>query len=77
MAVRHKRTWLAFAFDADERAQWSNVPYRSHRRPGSRLEAKQAGWAAFAQEVTRGVELVLSLTDSQQLVAISPAGSAR
>jgi len=33
----------------------------------------ETGWSALAQEVTRGVELVTMLTDSQREVAVSPA----
>jgi hypothetical protein len=36
-------------------------------------EDVETGWSALAQEVTRGVELVASLTESQRKVAISPA----
>ena len=36
-------------------------------------EDVETGWSALAQEVTRGVELVTALTDSQRDVAISPA----
>jgi hypothetical protein len=36
-------------------------------------EEIETGWSALAQEVTRGVELVTSLTESQRKLAISPA----
>src|SRR6187549_3576245 len=36
-------------------------------------ENVETGWSALAQEVTRGVELVTSLTESQRKIAISPA----
>jgi hypothetical protein len=36
-------------------------------------EDVETGWSALAQEVTRGVELVTALTESQRKVAISPA----
>jgi hypothetical protein len=36
-------------------------------------EDVETGWSALAQEVTRGVELVTALTDSQRTIAISPA----
>jgi hypothetical protein len=36
-------------------------------------EDVETGWSALAQEVTRGVELVTALSDSQRKVAISPA----
>jgi hypothetical protein len=36
-------------------------------------EDVETGWSALAQEVTRGVELVTALTDSQRKVAISAA----
>jgi hypothetical protein len=36
-------------------------------------EDVETGWSALAQEVTRGVELVTALTDSQRKIAISPA----
>jgi len=41
--------------------------------PMAVAEEIETGWSALAQEVTRGVELVSSLTESQQKVAISPA----
>jgi hypothetical protein len=36
-------------------------------------EDVETGWSALAQEVTRGVELVTALSDSQRKIAISPA----
>jgi len=36
-------------------------------------EDVETGWSALAQEVTRGVELLRSLTDSQRAMALSPA----
>lgn len=36
-------------------------------------EDVETGWSALAQEVTRGVELVSSLTESQRAIAISKA----
>lgn len=36
-------------------------------------EDVETGWSALAQEVTRGVELVSALTESQRKIAISPA----
>jgi len=36
-------------------------------------ENVETGWSALAQEVTRGVELVTALTESQRKIAISPA----
>ena len=36
-------------------------------------EEVETGWSALAQEVTRGVELVTALTESQRKIAISPA----
>jgi len=36
-------------------------------------EDVETGWSALAQEVTRGVELVTALTESQRKLAISPA----
>lgn len=36
-------------------------------------EDVETGWSALAQEVTRGVELVASLTESQRRVAVSTA----
>jgi hypothetical protein len=36
-------------------------------------EDVETGWSALAQEVTRGVELVNALTESQRKVALSPA----
>ena len=41
--------------------------------PLSVAEDVETGWSALAQEVTRGVELVTALTESQRKVAISPA----
>jgi hypothetical protein len=41
--------------------------------PLSVAEDVETGWSALAQEVTRGVELVTSLTESQRSVAISTA----
>jgi hypothetical protein len=36
-------------------------------------EDVETGWSALAQEVTRGVELMAALTESQREVAVSPA----
>jgi hypothetical protein len=36
-------------------------------------EDVETGWSALAQEVTRGVELMTALTESQKRIAISPA----
>jgi hypothetical protein len=36
-------------------------------------EDVETGWSALAQEVTRGVELVTALTESQRKIAVSPA----
>ena len=36
-------------------------------------EDVETGWSALAQEVTRGVELVSALTESQRKIALSPA----
>jgi hypothetical protein len=36
-------------------------------------ENVETGWSALAQEVTRGVELVTALTESQRKIAVSPA----
>jgi len=41
--------------------------------PLSVAEDVETGWSALAQEVTRGVELVTALTESQRKIAISPA----
>jgi hypothetical protein len=41
--------------------------------PVAVAEDVETGWSALAQEVTRGVELVAALTESQRKVAISPA----
>ena len=41
--------------------------------PVAVTEDVETGWSALAQEVTRGVELVAALTDSQREVAVSPA----
>ena len=40
--------------------------------PLSVEEDVETGWSALAQEVTRGVELLRSLTDSQRVAAVSP-----
>jgi hypothetical protein len=49
------------------------LPMFAGATPLAVAEEVETGWSALAQEVTRGVELVTSLTESQQKVAISPA----
>jgi hypothetical protein len=46
---------------------------RGRATQGAVAESVETGWSALAQEVTRGVELVTTLTESQRKVAISPA----
>jgi hypothetical protein len=41
--------------------------------PVAVMEDVETGWSALAQEVTRGVELVAALTESQREVAVSKA----
>jgi hypothetical protein len=55
------------------RAGMPEVEQRREQLPGAVAEEMETGWSALAQEVTRGVELVTALTESQRKVAISPA----
>ncbi|HEY3517563.1 MAG TPA: DUF3500 domain-containing protein [Gammaproteobacteria bacterium] len=46
---------------------------RGRATQGAVADDVETGWSALAQEVTRGVELVTALTESQRKIAVSPA----
>ncbi|HSC15698.1 MAG TPA: DUF3500 domain-containing protein [Gammaproteobacteria bacterium] len=63
---------LAMSFTvADGKTQF--LPMFLGATPVAVAEDVETGWSALAQEVTRGVELVAALTESQRKIAISPA----
>jgi hypothetical protein len=49
------------------------LPMFAGATPLAVAEETETGWSALAQEVTRGVELMTALTESQRKIAISPA----
>ncbi|HWN36956.1 MAG TPA: DUF3500 domain-containing protein [Gammaproteobacteria bacterium] len=63
---------LAMSFTVAE-GKTAFLPMFVGATPLAVAEDVETGWSALAQEVTRGVELVTSLTESQREVAISPA----
>jgi hypothetical protein len=63
---------LALSFTVAD-GQTAFLPMFVGATPLAVAEDVETGWSALAQEVTRGVELVTALTESQRKVAISAA----
>jgi hypothetical protein len=77
-----------FDLEADERSHWSNVPYRSHRRPGLRLgdldrEAMlrvhglmRASLSSQGYQKAAGVIRLDDINRAQQVARLSPSATA-
>jgi hypothetical protein len=72
------------ALDADERSHWSNVPYRSHRRPGLRLgdlnregmlrvhDLLRASLSSQGYQKAAGIIRLDDINRAQQIARLSP-----
>jgi len=77
-----------FALDADERSHWSNVPYRSHSRPGLRLgdldreamlrahDLLRASLSSQGYQKAAGIIRLDDINREQQVARLSPSATA-
>ncbi len=83
-----EREAMLFDLDADERSHWSNVPYRSHRRPGLRLgdldreamlrvhDLLRASLSSQGYQKAAGVVRLDDINRDQQVARLSPGATA-
>jgi hypothetical protein len=83
-----EREATMLALDADERSHWSNVPYRSHRRPGLRLgsldrqamlrvhDLLRASLSSQGYQKVAGVIRLDDINRAQQIARLAPNASA-
>jgi hypothetical protein len=76
------------ALDADERSHWSNVPYRSHRRPGLRLgsldretmlrvhDLLRASLSSQGYQKAAGIIRLDDINRAQQVARLAPNATA-